>query len=62
MPVITTRVVSILRKYEDVHVFRLLCIYTFNLLDTKFFHFLMLAYLMVFISMYNCLGLDVGSV
>jgi hypothetical protein len=54
------RVVSILRNYEDVYFFSLLSIYMFKLLDTKFFNFLMLPYLMVFMSMYNCLGLDVG--
>jgi hypothetical protein len=52
--------VSILRDYEDVYFFTLLCIYIFKLLDTKFFNFLMLPYLMVFMSMYNCLGLDIG--
>lgn len=56
------RVVSILRIYEDVYFFILLCIYMFKLLDTKFFNFLMLPYLMVFMGMYNCLGLDVGCV
>jgi hypothetical protein len=61
-PVITARLVSILRKYEDVYFLRLLCIYIFNLLGTKYLHFLMLAYLMAFVSMCNCLGLDVGCV
>jgi hypothetical protein len=54
------RVVSILCNYEDVYLLSLLYIYIFKLLDTKFFNFLMLPYLMVFMNMYNCLGLDVG--
>lgn len=55
------RVMSILRNYEDVYFFSLFCIYMFKLLDTKFFNFLMLPYLMVFMSTCNCLGLDVES-
>jgi len=56
------RVMSILCIYEDVYSFSLPCIYMFKLLDTKFFNFLMSPYLMVFMGMYNCLGLDVGCV
>ena len=56
------RVMSILCDYEDVYFLSLLCIYMFKLLDTKFFNFLVLPYLMVFMSKYNCLGLDVGCV
>ena len=49
-------------KYKVVYFFSLLCISMFNLLDTKFLYFLMLPYLMVFMSMCNWSGIDIGCV
>jgi hypothetical protein len=57
------RVMSIHCKHEDVYLFSLLCIYTLKLLDNNFFILsFMLPYLMVFMSRYNCLGLDIVCV